>query len=155
MVAGTLSGEGQVIADGGNGAPMNGSYAGGGSGGRIAIYYDSADFDFPGLAPQAYRVLYEQGSRGGPIMALERLVQAQSKSIRVILVIGNEKPLYAYHSRWYIENGRQSRTCTHRTWSHKPLGAQKTPGPNRRPWRSCGATSNPATGISVPGSKLS
>jgi hypothetical protein len=58
---------------------------------------DPADFDFPGLAPQAYRVLYEQGSRGGPIMALERLVQAQSKSIRVILVIGNEKPLYAYH----------------------------------------------------------
>jgi hypothetical protein len=58
---------------------------------------DPADYAFPGLAPQACRVLCEQGRRGGPILALERLVQAQSKSIRVILVVGDDRPLAAYH----------------------------------------------------------
>lgn len=58
---------------------------------------DPADYDFPGLAPQAYRVLFEQGRRGGPILALERLVQAQTKSIRVLLVVGDDRPLVAYH----------------------------------------------------------
>ncbi len=58
---------------------------------------DRADYDFPGLASEAYRVLSEQGRRGGPILALERLVQAQTKSIRVILVVGDERPLAAYH----------------------------------------------------------
>ena len=58
---------------------------------------DPADYAFPGLAPQAYRVLFEQGRRGGPILALERLVQVQSKSIRVILVVGDDRPLAAYH----------------------------------------------------------
>jgi hypothetical protein len=64
-----------------------------------------ADYDFPGLAPQAYRVLFEQGRRGGPILALERVVQAQTKSIRVLLVVGDDpstgsghcRPLEAYH----------------------------------------------------------
>jgi len=56
-----------------------------------------ADYDFPGLAPQAYRVLFEQGRRGGPILALERLVQAQTKSIRILLVVGDDHPLEAYH----------------------------------------------------------
>lgn len=58
---------------------------------------DPDDFAFPGLAPQSYRVLVEQGRRGGPILALERLVQAQAKSIRVILVVGDERPQAAYH----------------------------------------------------------
>lgn len=58
---------------------------------------DPADFDFPGLAPQAYQVLVKQGRRGGPILALERLVQAQAKCIRVILIVGEDRPLYAYH----------------------------------------------------------
>ncbi len=58
---------------------------------------DPRDFDFAGLAPQAYRVLYEQGRRGGPILALERIVQAQTKSIRVILIVGEDKPEVAYH----------------------------------------------------------
>ncbi len=58
---------------------------------------DPKDYDFPGLAPQAYRVLHEQGRRGGPILALQRLLQAQTKSIRVLLVVGDEKPLAAYH----------------------------------------------------------
>lgn len=57
---------------------------------------DSADYDFPGLAPTAYRVLFEQGRRGGPILALERLVQSQAKSIDVLLVVGDERPREAY-----------------------------------------------------------
>jgi hypothetical protein len=58
---------------------------------------DPADFAFPGLAATAYRTLYEQGKRGGSIMALERLLQAQSKSVRIILVIGDDRPEEAYH----------------------------------------------------------
>ncbi|MDP3185894.1 MAG: hypothetical protein Q8M58_11515 [Anaerolineales bacterium] len=58
---------------------------------------DPADYDFPGLASQAYRVLFEQGRRGGPILALERLVMAQTKSIRVLLVVGDDRSLVAYH----------------------------------------------------------
>lgn len=53
-----------------------------------------ADFQFPGLAPQAWLVLLEQGLRGGPILSLLRLVQAQSKTVRVILVAGSERPLF-------------------------------------------------------------
>lgn len=55
------------------------------------------DFRFEGLAPEAHRVLIEQGQRGGPILALLRLVQSQSKSIRVILVVGDDQPQVAYH----------------------------------------------------------
>ncbi len=58
---------------------------------------DPKDYDFPGLAPQAYRVLHEQGRRGGPILALQRLLQAQTKSIRVLLVVGEDEPEAAYH----------------------------------------------------------
>jgi hypothetical protein len=54
------------------------------------------DFSFPGLAPQANHVLIEQGQRGGPILALERLVQAQAKSIHILLVIGTEEPEEVY-----------------------------------------------------------
>jgi len=58
---------------------------------------DPADYAFPGLAPQAHRVLFEQGRRGGPILALERLVQAQAKSLHIILVVGYDHPMVAYH----------------------------------------------------------
>ena len=58
---------------------------------------DVADFAFPGLAPSAHRALVEQGRRGGPIMVLVRLLQAQSKSIRIILVVGDERPEAAYY----------------------------------------------------------
>ena len=58
---------------------------------------DPKDFAFAGLAPRAWRVLVEQGLRGGPILSFERLVQAQSKCLRIILVVGREKPLEAYH----------------------------------------------------------
>ncbi len=57
---------------------------------------DPKDFDFPGIAPTAYQTLYEQGKRGGPILALLRLVQAQAKCIRILLVIGEDQPLEAY-----------------------------------------------------------
>jgi hypothetical protein len=57
---------------------------------------DPHDYDFPGLAQQAYLTLHEQGRRGGAILALERLLQAQTKSIRIILVIGDRHPDFAY-----------------------------------------------------------
>jgi hypothetical protein len=57
---------------------------------------NQADFDFPGLAPTAHRVLIEQGLRGGPILALERLLQSQSKSIRILLMIGEDTTEEAY-----------------------------------------------------------
>ncbi|MFQ5942514.1 MAG: hypothetical protein ACE5JF_03065 [Anaerolineales bacterium] len=58
---------------------------------------DPADFEFPWLAPDSSRVLAEQGRRGGPIMALERLVQAHAKSIKVILLVSDGKPLWAHY----------------------------------------------------------
>ncbi|HEY57879.1 MAG TPA: hypothetical protein G4O04_05000 [Anaerolineae bacterium] len=54
------------------------------------------DFAYPGLASTAWRTLVEQGRRGGPILALERVVQAQAKSIRVLLVVGEDHPQEAY-----------------------------------------------------------
>ncbi len=66
---------------------------------RVALRTDPPapeDFSFPGLAPEAYGVLIEQGLRGGPILALERLVQAQAMSIHVILVIFEEDLKSAY-----------------------------------------------------------
>jgi hypothetical protein len=57
---------------------------------------DPVDFQLPGLAPQAYRVLVEQGRRGGPVLALERQLQAQAKSIRLLVVVGDDRPLWAH-----------------------------------------------------------
>lgn len=54
------------------------------------------DFSFPGLDPNAHQVLLEQGLRGGPILSLERVIQAQSKSIKVILVVGDDAVEEAY-----------------------------------------------------------
>jgi hypothetical protein len=58
---------------------------------------DPADFEFEGLSPSAHRVLIEQGLRGGPILALQRRLQAQAKSIRVLLVVGEKEPQRVYH----------------------------------------------------------
>lgn len=58
---------------------------------------DLKDFEFPGLAESAYHVLYEQGKRGGPILALERLLQAQAKSLNVLLLVGDELAEGIYH----------------------------------------------------------
>jgi hypothetical protein len=57
---------------------------------------DPQDYALPGLGPEAYHTLYEQGKRGGSILALLRTVQTQSMSIRVVLVVGNETPDHAY-----------------------------------------------------------
>jgi hypothetical protein len=57
---------------------------------------DASDFTFPGLAPASYQTLIEQGRRGGAILALERVLQAQAKSIRILLLVGEEQPQEAY-----------------------------------------------------------
>jgi hypothetical protein len=56
-----------------------------------------SDYSYAGLSPGAHRVLSEQGGRGGPILALARILQAQLKCIRVILFVGDELPSRAYH----------------------------------------------------------
>lgn len=58
---------------------------------------DPADFDFPGLAPTAYRTLIEQGRRGGPVLAAERLLQAQAMCLRLLVLVGDEAVAYAHH----------------------------------------------------------
>lgn len=45
---------------------------------------------YAGLGPQAVEVLLEQAQRGGPEVALGRLLQSQSKSIRVMALIGDD-----------------------------------------------------------------
>ena len=55
------------------------------------------DFDFPGLAQNAYHVLYEQGRRGGPILALERVLQAQAMCLNILLLVGEKEPEGIYH----------------------------------------------------------
>ena len=58
---------------------------------------DPSDFDFPGLASNACHTLVEQGRRGGPILALMRVVQAQAMSIHVLLVVGDRHAQEIYH----------------------------------------------------------
>jgi hypothetical protein len=48
------------------------------------------------MASGAYQTLYEQGRRGGPMLSLLRMVQTQTMSIRVVLVIGDDHPVEAY-----------------------------------------------------------
>jgi hypothetical protein len=55
-----------------------------------------ADDRFAGVPETAARTLYQQGNRGGAMMYLLRVVQIQTKSIRVLLVVGNEEPQSAY-----------------------------------------------------------
>lgn len=57
---------------------------------------DPRDYSFPGLAEGAYQVLFEQGQRGGPILALERVVQSQAKCIDVLLIVGEDVPEEGY-----------------------------------------------------------
>lgn len=57
---------------------------------------DPQDYAFPGLGPNAYETLYEQGRRGGPMLSLLRMVQTQAMSIRIILVVGEEHSQEAY-----------------------------------------------------------
>src|SRR6185436_7727309 len=51
---------------------------------------------FPGIPETASRTLFQQGKRGGAIMYLLRIIQIQSKSIRVLFVVGDEKPDSAF-----------------------------------------------------------
>jgi hypothetical protein len=51
---------------------------------------------FSGVPETAYRTLYQQGKRGGAILYLLRVIQIQTKSIRVLLVVGNEEPESAF-----------------------------------------------------------
>jgi len=57
---------------------------------------DPAEFSFPGLTERAYHTLYEQGRRGGPMLSLVRLAQSQAMCIRLILVVGDDRPQEAY-----------------------------------------------------------
>lgn len=57
---------------------------------------EPADFDLPGLSTNAWQVLCDQGSRGGAMMCVGRLLQAQSKSLRVVMVIGERTADAAY-----------------------------------------------------------
>jgi hypothetical protein len=54
------------------------------------------DYPFPGLTPKSYHTLHEQGQRGGPIMSAVRLFQAQTKCVRIVLVVGDQHPEEAY-----------------------------------------------------------
>ena len=58
---------------------------------------EPSDFDFPGLAANACHTLVEQGRRGGPILALMRVVQSQAMSIHVLLVVGDRHEQEIYH----------------------------------------------------------
>jgi hypothetical protein len=51
---------------------------------------------FDGIPETAYRTLYQQGQRGGAILYLLRVIQIQTKCIRVLLVIGKDEPESAF-----------------------------------------------------------
>ncbi len=51
---------------------------------------------FAGVPETAYRTLSQQGKRGGAILYLLRVIQIQTKCIRVLLVIGKEEPESAF-----------------------------------------------------------
>ena len=51
---------------------------------------------FDGIPQSASRTLHMQGKRGGAILYLLRIIQIQTKCIRVLLVIGEQKPQSAF-----------------------------------------------------------
>jgi len=57
---------------------------------------DPADFAYPGLSENAWQVLCDQGYRGGAMMCVARLLQAQSKSLRVVMIVGADAVEAAY-----------------------------------------------------------
>ncbi len=57
---------------------------------------DPADYAFVGLAPHAYHTLHEQGLRNGPILSIARLLQSQTMCIRILLVVGDDRPDEVY-----------------------------------------------------------
>jgi hypothetical protein len=96
------------------------------------------DFYFPGMASSAYKVLIEQGQRGGPILSLERVLQSQAKCIRILLIVGDDRPMYAHlfnlvgahpripfdsPDRFYAEivNRLVTDACSHEVTNHRVL----------------------------------
>jgi hypothetical protein len=59
--------------------------------------FDRSEFTYEGLADAAPDVLVEQGRRGGPMLSLIRLLQSQLKCIRILLLVGDDKPEKVYH----------------------------------------------------------
>ncbi len=59
--------------------------------------FNREEFEFDGLAQTAPDVLVEQGRRGGPMLSLIRLIQAQLKCIRILLLVGEDTPERVYH----------------------------------------------------------
>ena len=57
---------------------------------------DPADYALPGLAPKCCEVLCDQGRRGGPMMSIARMLQGQTKSLRVVGLVGDEQVEAAY-----------------------------------------------------------
>ena len=57
---------------------------------------DESPPPFAGIPRTAAHTLHQQGKRGGAIMYLLRIVQIQTKCIRVLLVVGEDKPDHAY-----------------------------------------------------------
>ncbi|MBN2044298.1 MAG: hypothetical protein JW757_04685 [Anaerolineales bacterium] len=55
------------------------------------------EFEFEGLAEKSPEVLVEQGRRGGPMLSLIRLLQAQLKCIRMLLLVGEDEIKRVYH----------------------------------------------------------
>ena len=51
---------------------------------------------FNGVPASASRTLFTQGGRGGAILYLLRILQIQTKCIRVLLVVGEDRPHYAF-----------------------------------------------------------
>jgi hypothetical protein len=51
---------------------------------------------FAGVPATASHTLYQQGRRGGAILYLLRIIQIQTKCIRVLLVIGEDEPQSAF-----------------------------------------------------------
>lgn len=60
---------------------------------------EAQEHRYPGLGPQAVEVLLEQARRGGPEVALGRLLQGQVKSHRVMAVVHDDdhRPLFTVH----------------------------------------------------------
>jgi hypothetical protein len=101
-------------------------------------------FPFPGLTPKSYHTLHEQGRRGGAIMSAVRLLQAQMKCVRIILVVGDQHPQEAYtfdlvggHPRTVADDPEAFYTdlalriataeCTHEITDHEVVGDPISP----------------------------
>jgi hypothetical protein len=64
--------------------------------GQIAKGVREAVSTFAGIPETAFETLYQQGKRGGAILCLLRILQIQTKSIRLLLTIGRDEPDSAF-----------------------------------------------------------